>query len=318
MTMRYRDRRGDDDLMGTAGNDRSSVVRGHDTIDGGRGFDQMTVDYRGQVNAAPGDWSMSSLRFDGASTYGIISGGDTSSVSFNRIEQLTVFGSDAVDYVTVHVLFHPDAPQISFDAGKSTTAADQLVVKWYNNVVDPVAVSDDGVLTTAIGSFSGFEAITLLFNDGDDLAQCGAEMDYLFGDAGDDRLSAGGGDDVLWGGLGAGVLTGGKGADVFRLVLPTESRGRALDEILDFHHAQHDMLSVEDIDADRTIRGDQDFAFIGENAFSGASADGGELRQQIADDGTITVEGDVDRDGIADFAVVVRADVPLVASDVVL
>lgn len=111
---------------------------------------------------------------------------------------------------------------------------------------------------------------------------------------------------------------GGEGADLFRYAALRDSRGGALDTITDFHHDQRDIISFEWIDADSTIKHDQAFTFIDRAAFSGLAGTGGELRQQIGSDGTITVQGDVDHDGVADFSIAVHTDQPLVAQDLIL
>ena len=61
------------------------------------------------------------------------------------------------------------------------------------------------------------------------------------------------------------------------------------------------MIDLSAIDADTEAVGNQAFKFIGSEAFSGTA---GELR--LVDNNSVwTVEGDVDGDSLADFAMIV-------------
>jgi len=133
----------------------------------------------------------------------------------------------------------------------------------------------------------------------------------LIGDAGDDLLSGRGGDDILAGGAGADRLEGGRGADLF--VFAEADAGRDL--IADFNAAQGDRIDLSGIDADPgTWWADDPFTYVGGAAFSGAA---GELRVAAADGGW-EVTGDIDGDGVADFAILVASPAPLAAGDFVL
>lgn len=144
---------------------------------------------------------------------------------------------------------------------------------------------------------------------GDDRLVYGQGADRMFGGVGDDRMGGGFGDDVmdggdgddrLSGGRGANELTGGEGADdfVFR------AAKAPVDTILDFSAAEGDRIRLDPMDADVSTPEDDAFSFVGYAAFSGAA---GELRA-VHLDGAQRLEGDVDGDGAADFAIEVAGD----------
>ena len=140
--------------------------------------------------------------------------------------------------------------------------------------------------------------------------------DWLKGGAGRDTLSGGAGADILTGGAGADVLTGGAGADRFDYNSLSESTvgspGR--DRITDFSQAQRDRIDLPGIDADASTRGNQRFDFIDTDAFSRTE---GELRV-VRSRTTTVVQGDVDGDGRADFAITLAGSIHLKATDFLL
>ena len=137
----------------------------------------------------------------------------------------------------------------------------------------------------------------------------------LTGGGSRDTLSGNEGADTLIGGAGADLLTGGSGADAFVYQALTEING---DRIADFSHGQRDVIDLSAVDADASLDGVQHFTFIGTAAFTGASGSDYELRYQAAaTPGDWTVQGDVNHDGVADFAFTVHAGA-LQASDFLL
>ena len=144
-------------------------------------------------------------------------------------------------------------------------------------------------------------------NDGNDAVWGGAEYDRLHGQAGDDsligeagtdELNGGDGNDRLNGGAGADSMGGGAGADLF--IYNSDAVDGSTDRIFNFNRNQGDQISLRDIDANTLLGGDQAFTFIGAGAFSGAA---GQLRSALNASGKWVVEGDVNGDGLADFAI---------------
>ncbi|MEG3166329.1 cellulase family glycosylhydrolase [Sphingomonas sp. PB2P19] len=145
-------------------------------------------------------------------------------------------------------------------------------------------------------------ANVLTGSTGNDTLSGGAGNDTIDGGKGADRMDGGAGDDVLTGGAGADRLTGGAGKDVFKFAL-ADSNKSASDVITDFVQGL-DRLDLSAIDASTAKGGNQAFAFIGNAAFSGSA---GELRYSSGTtDGhaIVTVQGDVNGDGVADFAAI--------------
>ena len=147
-------------------------------------------------------------------------------------------------------------------------------------------------------------------NGNDSLAGLGGN-DTLIGVVGSDTLSGGPGNDTLTGGAGADRLTGGTGSDKFVFNTTAETSG---DTIVDFHHSEGDHIDLSGIDANLYIVGNQAFTFIGTQAFHSAPA---ELRYAVTASG-VTISGDVDGDGVADFSINVAGVSSLVSSDFIL
>jgi len=136
--------------------------------------------------------------------------------------------------------------------------------------------------------------------------------DVINGGDGDDEMNGGDGDDDLTGGKGADSQTGGLGADTFFFLALSDSTKKASgrDSILDFHRAEDDLIDLSAIDAKKG-KGNQEFKFIKKQDFHDKK---GELRYKVKD-GDAYVQGDVNGDGKADFAIVVEHVSKLKASD---
>jgi Ca2+-binding RTX toxin-like protein len=184
---------------------------------------------------------------------------------------------------------------------------------------------DDPLLAGNAGNdriFGGGGGDRLDGGSGDDRLFGGSGFDRLAGGSGDDTLDGKRGDDFLAGGPGRDVLRGGEGDDVVqggpghdRFVFAERSEAPApgRDAILDFGRGA-DRLDVSGIDADETRPSDQAFVFIGTAAFSGTA---GELRVAHPDADTL-VQGDLDGDGGADFAIELTGRIDLTAADFAL
>jgi Ca2+-binding RTX toxin-like protein len=145
---------------------------------------------------------------------------------------------------------------------------------------------------------------------GDDLLDGGDGHDELRGNSGNDTLVGGAGNDRLVGGAGTDVMTGGAGNDIFQIGgWETGLQGDA-DVITDFTVGE-DLIDLSGMDADLWQPGRQAFTLIGSNAFS---ASAGELRMFVGV-GETWIEGDIDGDGVADFAIMLAGEVPLGPGD---
>lgn len=190
---------------------------------------------------------------------------------------------------------------------RETMAARDPVVSVSNLGLD----SDKGgdVSDILYGMMTGDEAAFLKFlaktevkftgGTGDDAYTGGTKADALAGGAGADMLIGGKGNDKLTGGLDADTLAGGAGKDQFIFKTTDDSALEAFDTITDFNARQGDQVNLKAIDADAAKSGNQAFAFIGGDDFSGKA---GELRFEKSGTG-VDLLGDVGGDGTADFRI---------------
>lgn len=129
-------------------------------------------------------------------------------------------------------------------------------------------------------------------------------------------LAGNGGDNRLVGGLGGDHLFGESGADIFQYRTIGESTlaNAGRDVIEDFRTSQGDRIDLHLIDANTTLADNQAFTFIGSQAFSDQA---GQVRAVYAGANTV-VSGDVNGDGVADFAITLRGHIALDAGDFLL
>lgn len=149
---------------------------------------------------------------------------------------------------------------------------------------------------------------------GSDKLSGGADIDFLRGEEGADKLYGELGDDHLEGGMGADELFGGAGADrfIFDAVEQSTVAVSGRDVIKDFSLADGDVIDLLAIDA---IAGGGDDAFTLVASFTGAA---GELMVKAVNGGDKLVQGDLDGDKTADFAILVENVGMLEAGDFVL
>jgi Ca2+-binding RTX toxin-like protein len=134
----------------------------------------------------------------------------------------------------------------------------------------------------------------------------GVEADILRGDALANALNGYTGKDTLTGGLGADRF-------VFNNLTDSTVAAGGRDIIADFSRTQGDKIDLRGLDA---VTGGTDNAFV----FSTALANGAAGRLIVTANGTDNwlVQGDVNGDGVADFAIEVISTVALVATDFLL
>lgn len=145
----------------------------------------------------------------------------------------------------------------------------------------------------------------------------GTGGDWLMGEAGRDHLRGGAGRDLLMGGTGRDIMTGGSGNDRFVFeTLADSGATRQKADILRGFSADHDQIILKSIDADSTRFGNQTFTWIGGAEF-GEHA--GELRISDLHHGQDRlIEADVNGDGRADFALLLRGAVDLAEQNFML
>jgi Ca2+-binding RTX toxin-like protein len=159
-------------------------------------------------------------------------------------------------------------------------------------------------------------------DDGNDLIGGGDDNDSLDGNEGNDILGGeqgrdvldgGAGSDRLYGGTGRDVLTGGTERDFFIFVSKAEAGlpGPNSDLVADFNSSESDKIVLRDIDANEFEDGDQEFSFIGNEAFTGMA---GQLHYLILG-GDLRIEGDTNGDLAADFEITLRGVSAVTAGD---
>jgi Ca2+-binding RTX toxin-like protein len=291
---------GNDTLKGGAGADTLDAGAGNDVLDGGTGVDQLAG------GAGNDRYIVDSITDTVSEALG--SGVDTIEASIHAsllpstkvkgvLENLTLLGS-----ANLMGTGNGLGNKITGNSGGNTLqGADG------NDTLDGAGGND--TLFGEVGNdkvYGGGGNDTLSTDIGDDL---------LFGDLGNDALNAGAGKDQIWGGVGADVLTGGGSADRFMFGSTADSSvataGR--DRITDFVHDHGDRIDLSGIDAS-SAAGNQAFSFIGVLGFTNKS---GQLHLRYSGGNTI-VEGDLNGNGTADFAILLTGLKALVAGDFVL
>ena len=134
------------------------------------------------------------------------------------------------------------------------------------------------------------------------------------GGGGNDTIYGSSAADVIIGAAGADTLGGNGGADRFVYNNATDSRASARDHILDFQPGI-DKLDLLKVDANSALGGNQAFTFIGGSTFSNHA---GELRIDTSDPAKTVVLGDLNGDGLADFAIELSGSPTLNAGDFIL
>jgi len=189
---------------------------------------------------------------------------------------------------------------------------------------------DEGVnILRGLGAINSFNGL-----GGDDIATGADYADYFYGGDGNDYLDGaayrdglqgGAGDDTIIGGAGNDDLYGddlynGIGADRFvytsldDTTVTSDANGR--ERILDFSHAEGDIVDLGAIDADGDAANGETAFTIVAGGFTGAGA---ELSLTPVGTGrSVLVRADVDGDQHTDFLVQIFVDAPLSAADFVL
>lgn len=270
---------GNDSLQGLDGNDILHGGIGADTLEGGTGTDKLYgEDGNDSLDGGAGNDTL-----DGGTGNDTMAGGD---------------GNDSY-YVDSSSDLIIETPTGGSDKVFSTAASYTLSDNVEGLELDNGALSgtgNDGANSITVGASNSASGVT------------------INGMGGNDKLTGGAGNDTIAGGAGADQVTGGLGADRFVFNFADLATGAVHDQIMDFQHAQGDKIDLSGIDADPGTSGNQAFTFIGANAFTHHV---GELHYVVTGTG-VTLQGDLDGDGNADFNLDVNGVTSLAAPDIVL
>jgi Ca2+-binding RTX toxin-like protein len=324
---------GNDTLRGRSGNDRLEGGNGQDRIDGGLGNDRMfggsghdafVVNSAGDRVFESGggiDTVHSSLAFDLATT------GEVEHLTLTGTGNIAGRGNDLSNVIhgngRNNLLLGRDHNDSLFGGGGNDIldggAGNDVMNGNAGNDVYRVDSAGD---TVDEGSDAGgrdrvesFVAFDLSGRSIEDLTLKGFSnidgtgnnlRNTIIGNDGDNALSGGDDNDILIGGRGGDDLTGGAGADLFRYESVLDNvAGLNQDQIFDFTGADGDTIDLRSIDAVSGTPANDTFSFIGTTAFSNVA---GQLRYSVVALGLARlIEGDVDGDGTADFAIATNA-----------
>ncbi len=317
---------GNDFVYGGSGDDMIFIDRGNNTFDGGSG-DNDALDFRA-VRVIEGFFGAShsfeeavvgfKVDLETGQTFASTLGNDVytddyGTNAFTSIERYIMTGQADImrgdDTGDVFEMSGGDdfvegrggADRLFGDAGVDTASYES----------SSAGVDVDLTRSAQIGGDAEGDELLLIEN-----LKGSANSDRLFGNNGNNLIDGGGGSDDIAGGGGRDTLRGGSGADAFIFEEVSESNGnfdhRDLIEdfgrfIVDFtgRRVPGDKIDLAAIDADqRSGRvGNQEFDFVGSEAFTGV----GQVRVVQAQDtegrNFSFVQAEVNGDGIADFQI---------------
>ncbi|MDZ8258546.1 calcium-binding protein [Nostoc sp. ChiQUE01b] len=258
----------DDNIVGNDGNDRLSTgYGGKDTIDGGKGDDLLSVNYR---FGFPTEGITST--FNASTNIGSITAGRYS-VSYKNIERLNILGTEFDDFIVGNdgndSLSTGSRGKDTIDGGKGD---DLFLFSEHYYVAAGITTAFNA--TTNVGSITGLTTAgtysvsyknierlnisgtefddNIMGNRGNDTLSGNGGNDTIIGGAGNDSLSAGAylvggtnllsgddGNDILTGSKGSDSLYGGGGTDTFVF----NSYNEGVDTIYDFN-ATDDLIQI--------------------------------------------------------------------------
>jgi serralysin len=262
---------GDDELHGKGGNDNINGDAGNDQLFGEEGNDLL----------------------DG----GLDEGTDKD----------TLNGGNGIDTASYSQVQH----EMTIDLVKGTAVGQDL------NNTDTLVSIENLTGTNFDDTLVGNGAANLIQGAGGaDEISGGGGADRLSGNGGNDKLDGGANADTLIGSLGVDKLTGGSGADLFQyfgfasLTSPGDS-GVGLgkrDVVTDFVKGV-DKIDLHFVDAQTSVNhlGNQDFSFVGGNAFSAEGqvrvfTEGGNTIVQASNDGDLLPEAEIQLTGVFNLA----------------
>jgi Ca2+-binding RTX toxin-like protein len=226
----------------------------------------------------------------------------------------TVFGTEGDDIIDVQFVFPAEVRTEPGTLNGTTHNTDVVTGNGGDDAINGGGgddVIDGGAGDDTLNGEVGDD--TLAGGSGDDTLDGGAGDDALTGGDNDDILIGGAGNDELTGGAGTDQLIGGSGADRFVFGDAAGSPVQAPDLVFDFNAVQGDRIDVSGIDAISGTTENDEFIFVGDDAFSGSA---GELRFVQDLEGGL-LEGDINGDATADFTIELLGVTSLTGDDII-
>jgi Ca2+-binding RTX toxin-like protein len=325
-------------LAGDAGDDILFSGLAGGTLQGGAGHDTL---YGGSSQSTLDGGDGSDLIFSQNAKAHLLCGAGNDTLMFTDIAPGTgnakglIDGGAGADEAVLDMTRIGTANVTDFTAA-STSLADGTVVQGLESVVlycgganDRVTASagGGGIFANQVYGNAGNDKLTaaskaalLDGGSGDDTLTGGLGGDALTGGLGNDSLTAGDGRDTLTGGAGLDKMTGGTGADSFVFLAPGDTTGSltTCDRISDFSHADHDKIDISALAG--SVAGGAPLKFIGVKDFHGTA---GEVRYEQFDlTGTASdhteVLIDMNGDGLEDAMIDLAGLIGLADGDFVL
>lgn len=276
-------------LQGTAGNDSLVGSGFNETLNGGRGDDELlNLPGAGGVTAG-------SDKFNGGAGNDRIEGEfDARADKFNGGA-----GTDTLVYRSTGYFQNPDGIyDLTLDISDGGGGRDI----GNGSTVAGIEIVQLVFQTSGVVDFTGGKGNDeVLANDHWDTLRGMAGDDYLAGADGQDELLGGEGKDTLVGGRHADALDGGAGGDIFFYERIDDSNASGFDLISGFVPGE-DVIDLHAIDANTKTKANDAFTFIGSDSFSGVA---GELRATRASFvlGNTTIRADTDGDSDTDLLI---------------
>jgi serralysin len=331
-------------LNGDAGADTLLGGDGLDTLDGGADLDSLVGGLATDTYMIDGDTPDTILELAGGGIDRVLLAAGTAYTLGTEVENLLLTGASALNgsgnSLANRIVGNGNANSLFGAAGADTIEAgtgndtlegglgiDSLVggadsdlyivesqadviVEVLNAGIDAVQATAGAAYTLGVNLEDLVLLGTVVEGNGNALANRitgNAASNILRGADGADTLDGSDGNDTLVGGNGSDTMIGGAGNDVFRLNAAAQSTTAAPDVISDFANTGGvgDRIELTLIDANPFLDGDQAFVFIGDAAFTAGQR--GRLRYTDLGGGEFRIEGDIDGNAAADFAIRVTA-----------